>query len=89
MRQTSNYSALKLSRQNIRDLTPFRRDEIELNFLAPIFWKNYGSTCLSMTIHPSMFLCTIHRQPTSVVEDSCKEQSIWMVVAVFTTVLAI
>ena len=39
-------------------------------------------------LHTYLLTYTIHRQPTSVAGDSCKAEFMWMMVAIFTIVLA-
>ena len=46
------------------------------------------SICASLLLHTCLLTSTIHRQPTSVVGDSCKAQFMWMMVAIFMIVLA-
>ena len=46
----------------------------------------YASQFLHTYLH--VLIYTIYRQPTSVVGDSCKAQFMWMMVAIFTIVLA-
>ena len=49
----------------------------------------YASVFLHTYLHEHVLTYTIHRQPTSAVGDSCKTQFMWMMVAIFTIVLAL